>query len=193
MTEVFRQRQIREILDEDLRANREVLKREFTRAKMYDTVLNPPSRLEELVSWNIDKQISNLQEALQNIIDNAIHHTQSISNEDINRVGIAYNMLVSYITNFVRSHPLNQRDRGVLDAKFLELEPLINQLRQILNNPQAYNVEVSAANTRVLDHIEQQIRDSNYTGLSLVNYRRLPISTNSLNPIQANVPRTPRR
>ena len=160
---------------------------------MYDTAFTPLSRLEELVSWNIDKQISTLQEALQNIIDNAIQHTQSISNEDINRVGIAYNLLVSYITNFVRSHPLNQRDRGVLDGKFLELEPLINQLRQILNNPQAYNVEVSAANTRVLDHIEQQVRDSNYTGLSLVNYRRLPISTNSLNPVQANVPRTPRR
>ena len=84
MTEVFRQKQIREILDEDLRANREVLKREFTRAKMYDTAFTPPSRLEELVSWNIDKQISTLQEALQNIIDNAIQHIQSISNEDIN-------------------------------------------------------------------------------------------------------------
>ena len=73
MTEAFRQKQIREILDEDLRVNREVLKREFTRAKMYDAVLKPPSRLEELVSWNIDKQISTLQEALQSIIDNAIH------------------------------------------------------------------------------------------------------------------------
>ena len=193
MTEAFRQKQIREILDEDLRVNRVVLNREFARAKMYDTELKPPSRLEELVSWNIDKQLSNLQEALQNIIDNAIHHTQSISNEDINRVGIAYNMLVSYITNFVRNHPLNQRDRGVLDGKFLELEPLINQLRQILNNPQAYNVEVSAPNIRVLDHIEQQIKDSNYAGLSLVNYRRLPVSINALNPVQANIPQTPRR
>ena len=112
MTEAFRQKQIREILDEDLRVNRVVLNREFARAKMYDTdEIKPPSHLEELVSWNIDKQLSTLQEALQNIIDNAIQHTQSISNEDINRVGIAYNLLVSYITNFVRSHPLNQRRR----------------------------------------------------------------------------------
>ena len=194
MTEAFRQKQIREILDDDLRVNRVVLNREFARAKMYDTdEIKPPSYLEELVSWNIDKQLSTLQEALQNIIDNAIQHTQSISNEDINRVGIAYNLLVSYITNFVRSHPLNQRDKGLLDGKFLELQPLLNQLRQILSNPQAYNVEVSAQNTRVLDHIEQQVRDSNYTGLSLVNYRRLPVSVDALNRVQPNAPRTPRR
>ena len=67
MTETLRQRQIREILDEDLRINRKVLDRTFQSVRAYKESLKEPSPLEELVSWNIDKQISNLQEAIQNV------------------------------------------------------------------------------------------------------------------------------
>ena len=76
MTEALRQKQIREILDEDLRINRKVLDRTFQMVRTYDkNSLKEQSPLEELVSWNIDKQISNLQEAIQNVIDGAINNT----------------------------------------------------------------------------------------------------------------------
>lgn len=186
MTEAFRQRQIREILDEDQRINRRVLDQTFKMVRTYDkNSVKEPSPLEELVSWNIDKQISNLQEAIQNVIDGAINNTNmTIANEDISKISTAYNLLVSYIQNFAKSHKLNQRDKGALDMKFNEVEPLLNQLRQILSNPDAYNVEVSAQNLGVINHIEQQIRDSNYKGLNLVDYKKIPVSKN--NPIPAN-------
>ena len=177
MTEAFRQKQIREILDEDLRVNRKVLDRTFRSVRAYDESHHEPSPLEELVSWNIDKQISNLQDAVQNVIDGALNNTNmTIANEDISKIGIAYNLLVSYIQNFAKSHRLNQRDKGALDMKFNELIPLFEQLRQILSNADNYNVDVSAQNLDIISHIEQQIRDSNYKGLSLVNYKRVPVS-----------------
>ena len=84
MTEAFRQKQIREILDEDLRVNRKVLDRTFRSVRAYDESHHEPSPLEELVSWNIDKQISNLQDAVQNVIDGALNNTNmTIANEDI--------------------------------------------------------------------------------------------------------------
>ena len=130
-----------------------------------------------MVSWNIDKQISNLQDAVQNVIDGSRNDTNmTIANEDISKIGIAYNLLVSYITTFAKSHRLNQRDKGALDMKFNELIPLFKQLRQILSNADDYNVVVSAQNEGVINHIEQQIQDSNYKGLSLVNYKRIPVS-----------------
>jgi len=163
MTEAFRQKQIREILDEDLRVNRKVLDRTFRSVRAYDESHHEPSPLEELVSWNIDKQISNLQDAVQNVIDGALNNTNmTIANEDISKIGIAYNLLVSYIQNFAKSHRLNQRDKGALDMKFNELIPLFEQLRQILSNADNYNVDVSAQNLDIISHIEQQIRDSNY-------------------------------
>jgi len=178
MTEALRQRQIREYLDEDLRANREVLRREFSQARVYNEEYNEPSKLEELVSWNIDKQFSNLQDAIQNVIDGAIdRENMGISNADISRISSAYNLLVSYINNFARSHTISQRDRAVLDAKFKELEPLLNQVNQILEHPDAYNVDVNAQNLHVIQHIDQQIRDSNYRGLNVVDYRRIPTSS----------------
>jgi len=113
MTDAFRQKQIREILDEDLRINRKVLDRTFKMVRTYDkNSIKEPSPLEELVSWNIDKQISNLQEAIQNVIDGAINNTNmTIANEDISKISTAYNLLVSYIQNFAKSHKLNQRDK----------------------------------------------------------------------------------
>ena len=198
MTEALRQKQIREILDEDLRINRKVLDRTFQMVRTYDkNSLKEQSPLEELVSWNIDKQISNLQEAIQNVIDGAINNTNmTIANEDISKISTAYNLLVSYIQNFAKSHKLNQRDKGALDMKFNEVEPLLKQLRQILSNPGTFNVEVSAQNLSVINHIEQQIRDSNYKGLNLVDYKRIPVSKN--NPRPANnyrgyTPAPPRR
>ena len=89
MTEAFRQKQIREILDEDLRVNRKVLDRTFRSVRAYDESHHEPSPLEELVSWNIDKQISNLQDAVQNVIDGALNNTNmTIANEDISKIGI---------------------------------------------------------------------------------------------------------
>ena len=197
MTEALRQKQIREILDEDLRINRKVLDRTFQSVRAYNESLKEQSPLEELVSWNIDKQISNLQEAIQNVIDGAINNTNmTIANEDISKISTAYNLLVSYIQNFAKSHKLNQRDKGALDMKFNEVEPLLKQLRQILSNPERFNVEVSAQNLGVINHIEQQIKDSNYKGLNLVDFKRIPVSKN--NPRPANnyrgyTPAPPRR
>jgi len=177
MTEALRQKQIREILDEDLQVNRRVLDSTFRSVRAYDESLKEPSPLEELVSWNIDKQISNLQDAVQNVVDGALNDSNmTIANEDISKIGVAYNLLVSYIQTFAKSHRLNQRDKGALDMKFNELIPLFNQLRQILSNADSYKVVVSAQNLDILNHIEQQIRDSNYKGLSLVNYKRIPVS-----------------
>ena len=181
MTEALRQKQIREVLDEDLRVNQKVLDRTFKMVRAYNDQFKEASPLQELVSWNIDKQISNLQEAIQNVIDEALHSaTAGISNEDINKISTAYNLLVSYINNFAKSHKMNQRDKGVLDKKFTELEPLLNQIRQILSNPDAYNVDVSAQNLHIIDYIEQQIRDSNYRGLNVVDYKRIPIQSKAV-------------
>ena len=145
-----------------------MLDRTFCSVRAYDQSVKEPSPLEELVSWNIDKQSSNLQEAIQNVINGALNNSNmTIANEDISKINTAYNLLVSYIKFFAQSHRLNQRDKGQLDMKFNEVEPLLKQLRQILSNPDTFHVEVSAQNLSIIDHIEQQIQDSNYKGLSL--------------------------
>ena len=186
MSDAFRQKQIREILDEDLRANREVLRREFRQAKVYDNdEFTEPTKLQEIVSWNIDKQISQLQESIQNVIDGAIDNANlGVANQDISKIATTYNLLVSYINNYAKAHTLSQRDKAVIDTKFNEIEPLLNQLKQILQHPDAYNVEVSAQNLQIIEHIDQQIRDSNYTGLNVINYRRIPVSKQPLRPAQ---------
>jgi len=177
MTEALRQKQIREYLDEDLRANREVLRREFSQASAYNDEYSEPSKLEELVSWNIDKQISVLQDAIQNVIDGAIdNQNMGITNQDISKIASAYNLLVSYINTYAKSHALTQRDKAILDTKFKEVEPLLNQVKQILEHPNAYNVEVSAQNLHIIQHIDQQMHDSNIKGLNVVDYRRIPPS-----------------
>ena len=51
----MRDREIREILDEDLKAYKEVYKREFHQARLMNESYAPPNRFERSVGLQIDK------------------------------------------------------------------------------------------------------------------------------------------
>jgi hypothetical protein len=158
----LRDHQIREVLDEDLRANREVLKRSFEQAKLFDESTTRPTRLEALVSFNIDRIFNELAHSLRVIIDN---YNGGRHQNDVGHVLTIYNKLIQYMNHFAMRYPLSQRDKGQIDHRFSQLQPLIKQAVNVAN---VLNLHDAAD----LEHMYQNIRN--------VDYAEVPITAPSM-------------
>ena len=135
----LRDKQIREILDEDLRDYNEVLKREFKQVRLMNESYAPPNRLERKVAFDIDKYFIQLNTALDTLVS-AYSESGTIDSGDIQQLTSLYDTLISYLDKYSDKNQLNQRDLAALEDKFDTLTPKVEQLAiaaDELRNPQA--------------------------------------------------------
>lgn len=129
----LRERQIREVLDEDLRHRQEVVRRQFKQAKLMNETYTPPNRFEKKVAFAIDKYFLELQKyadmAVNSVATEEGVEQASFINEDALRGLLSiYNELVAYLDTYMAGNPLNQRDIAVIENKFDALQPAISNL-----------------------------------------------------------------
>jgi len=125
----IRERQYQEYLDEEKKINREVIKRDYARVKLYNSSYKPPNKLEAIVSFNINKYFAHLTESLQTILDDYIHDPDS--RNETGDVPKDYNTLVYYIQSFIKQYNLSQRDASQIEDKFDQVLPLIRKIKDI--------------------------------------------------------------
>ena len=120
----LRDREISEILDEDLKQNREVLRREFKQARLMGETYAPPNQTEKQVAFQIEKYFVRLQQEAD-LITNGLVNEQI---EDPSALIAAYQELISYLEVYAKYSSLGQRDLAVIENKFDAIAPQISQI-----------------------------------------------------------------
>lgn len=128
----LRDRQIREILDEDVKYYNEALKRQFQQVRLMDESYAPPNKLERQVAFRIEEYFIELNKLIDEMISGDGNKILDITS--------TYDKLIAFLDNYASRNPLNQRDLATLENKFDEITSKIEQLATIAtenNNPQA--------------------------------------------------------
>jgi hypothetical protein len=120
----LRDREIREILDEDLKYYRQVLEREFRQTRLMSEVYAPPNLQEKQVAFNIDRYFLKLQEESDKLLNGLIAGTP----EDAQKLFSVYQELITYLQTYAKYGSLGQRDLAVLENKFDAIAPQIEQI-----------------------------------------------------------------
>ena len=126
----LRDKQIREILDSDLKSYNEVLKREFQQARLMNESYAPPNRLERRVAFDIDKYFIDLTKSLDGLITEYTNSNQ-INNDQVLTLLSTYDTLIAFLNRYASTHPLDQRDLSTLEDKFDALLPNLEKMSQI--------------------------------------------------------------
>lgn len=129
----LRDKQIREILDADLRSYNEVLKREFKQARLMNESYAPPNRLERRVAFDIDKYFIELTKSLDALITEYAN-SDTIDNPQILTLLSTYDTLIAFLNRYASTHPLNQRDLSTLEDKFDALLPNLEKVAEIADD-----------------------------------------------------------
>jgi hypothetical protein len=129
----LRDKQIREILDADLRSYNEVLKREFKQARLMNESYAPPNRLERRVAFDIDKYFIELTKSLDALITEYAN-SDTIDNAQILTLLSTYDTLIAFLNRYASTNPLNQRDLSTLEDKFDALLPNLEKVAEIADD-----------------------------------------------------------
>jgi hypothetical protein len=120
----LRDREINEILDEDLKFYKEVLRREFKSARLMSETYSPPNTQEKQVAFQINRYFVKLQQEAD-IITNGLVNDQI---EDTSALIAAYQELIGYLEVYAQYGTLGQRDLAVIENKFDAIAPQISQI-----------------------------------------------------------------
>jgi hypothetical protein len=112
----LRDREIAEVLDEDLKAYKEVYKRSFHQARLMNESYAPPNRFERAIGFQIDKYFSELLAA----IDLALEAGQAGYADQVLSL---YSQLIDYIQRYTDRNTISQRDISIIEDKFDTLKP----------------------------------------------------------------------
>jgi len=124
----LRERQIREVLDEDLRAYREVLNREVKQAKIMNETYAPPNRFEKRVAFTIDQYFLELQRHADDIVNRLVNG--NMKETGVKDLMYSYQELIAYLDTYASLNAINQRDKAIIENKF---DGIANQVEQITN------------------------------------------------------------
>jgi len=144
-----REREIREILDEDKKYYLARYELERKAARMNQESYAPPNRFERAVAFNIDKNFIDLRAAIDNVLA-----TQAEA--DASKVIQLYEQTVRYIDAYAEKRGLVQRDVSVIEDKFDALKPSIMNLVYMSTNS-GWRI------TEKLTNIEENIENRTYS------------------------------
>lgn len=144
-------------VDDDLEANKRVVNNQFKFVAQNNEPFKRPSILEDITVFNIDKYFEELKLSIQSIIDNYI------SGNKINNASkpiSIYNVMVSYLKNFTKSHLMSQRDKAMIEDKFDELKPILKQAVDI-------GIKYKFSDIALLEQLLENIEDRHYIEIKL--------------------------
>ena len=119
----------REYVNEDLRVNKEVVKRQFAHVATSSKTYIPSSQLDQNMMFNFDKLFEDFRGAVESILSaNAEDElTLTKSYEIIKK----FNYLSSYLKNIMKISTLSERDSTKIQAKFTEMVPNLTNLYEL--------------------------------------------------------------
>ena len=146
----LRERQIREVLDEDLKAYREVLFRQVKQAKIMNETYAPPNRFEKRVAFQIDQYFLKLQRHADDIVNN-------LANGDYAEKGVkdllySYQELIAYLDTYAAQSPINQRDKAIIENKFDAIENQVDQISSFADSLGWRSRDLIAELSDILDY-----------------------------------------
>jgi len=184
----LRDKQIREALDEDLKAYNEVLKREFKQARLMNESYAPPNRLERKVAFEIEKYFIDITSVLDRMVSDYTN-SMPLNGSDINQLVSLYQTLIAFLDNYASTHPLNQRDLATLEDKFDALLPNLEEIAQIadvqgLREAKALNALYGLLSNRNYISLRGNVEDVQGRDRMLV-HRRDPYTNPHFDPDEA--------
>ena len=124
----------KEYVNEDLRVNKEVVKRQFKHVATSSKTYTPASQLDQSMMYNFDKLFEDFRSGVESLLSaNAEDElTLTKSYEIIKK----YNYLMSFLKNIMKITTLSKRDSEKIEAKFIELLPNLQNLYNLatMNN-----------------------------------------------------------
>ena len=117
----LREREIREILDEDQKYNRVRFENEKKNAAINNITYSPPKKFEKAVAFEMNKYFIKIQAA----IDKAINNSTEQNFIDIVE---AYRLTIEYIDAYANKRGLVQRDISKIEDKFDSISNSINHV-----------------------------------------------------------------
>jgi hypothetical protein len=124
----------KEYVNEDLRVNKEVVKRQFKHVATSSKTYTPASQLDQSMMYNFDKLFEDFRSGVESLLSaNAEDElTLTKSYEIIKK----YNYLMSFLKNIMKITTLSKRDSEKIEAKFTELLPNLQNLYNLatINN-----------------------------------------------------------
>ena len=129
----LRDKQIREVLDENVKYYNEALKRQFQQVRLMDESYAPPNRLEKKIAFDIDKYFIEMTKIIDGMISDYTN-TEKFNIKDISNLTSTYDTLIAFLSRYASTHPLNQRDLSAIEDKFDSLLPKISQLIDIASS-----------------------------------------------------------
>jgi hypothetical protein len=124
----------KEYVNEDLRVNKEVVKRQFKHVATSSKTYTPASQLDQSMMYNFDKLFEDFRSGVESLLSaNAEDElTLTKSYEIIKK----YNYLMSFLKNIMKITTLSKRDSEKIEAKFTELLPNLQNLYNLatMNN-----------------------------------------------------------
>ena len=147
----LRDREIKEILDEDLKYYRQVLEREFQQSRLMNETYAPPNRQEKQIAFNINSYFNKLQQQAD-MITNLLVNRERKEKIDLSGLIASYQELVKYLEVFAGYGSLNQRDNAVIENKFDAIAPQIDQIATQSVSLQIPNASYVAQLSKLLDN-----------------------------------------
>jgi len=144
----LRDREIREILDEDRKYYRQVLEREFKQARLMNETYAPPNLQEKQIAFNIDRYFLRLQEESDKLLNGLVAGMP----EDAQDLFSAYQELITYLQTYAKYGSLGQRDLAVIENKFDAIAPQIEQIATASANRQLKDASLLQQLAGILDN-----------------------------------------
>ena len=148
----LRDHQIRETLDEDLKAYKEVYVRELKQARLFNESYTPPNRFERGVAFQIEKYFIELQRDIDEVLNSQQPDQQPYTNSA--NVIHTYSELIAYLDNYTSRNTLNQRDVATIEEKF---DALLPSLSQLVNVSQEKEFSDNGVLEEMFDLIENRV------------------------------------
>lgn len=145
----LREREVREILDEDQKYYLARFELEKKAVRLMNESFAPPNRFEKAVAFNIDKYFIDLRAAIDNVL-------ASQAEADASKVIQLYEQVVRYIDAYAEKRGLVQRDISVIEDKFDGLSLSIQNL-VYMSTSSGWRI------TEKLVNIEENIENRTYS------------------------------
>lgn len=124
----------RAVLDEMTNVYREVYEREKKQAYVMGQTERPPDKLDRRVSFEIEKYINRIKNALDKVYNQVQLSPEGIP-ADISNVISFYNELAAYVRSYASIRDgLSVKDTAFLRERFQSLGPVINQIQIVGEN-----------------------------------------------------------
>lgn len=120
-----------EYVDEDRMAKKEVINRTYNLIRAFQDERKPKTAGQQTLMYQFDQLFNDFRNSVEGILREDLDANQNLNKsfEIIKK----YNNLASYIQNIIKINTLPEQDEQLIQSRFKDIEPLLNELVAIAN------------------------------------------------------------